>query len=87
MILGNAYAENFQVDTELNFLLQLEREPLLKTMKANNIFLLQAQTNINISQFDIKTSKAQFLPTVGLIGSYGWNESTCSCCTKSRKFK
>ncbi|MGC1204629.1 MAG: TolC family protein [Flavobacteriaceae bacterium] len=75
VILGNAYAENFQVDTELNFLLQLEREPLLKTMKANNIFLLQAQTNINISQFDIKTSKAQFLPTVGLIGSYGWNES------------
>lgn len=74
-ILGNAYAENFQVDTELNFLHQLERESLLKTMKANNIFLLQAQTNINISQYDIKTGKAQFLPTVGLIGSYGWNES------------
>jgi outer membrane protein TolC len=33
------------------------------------------QKNINISQFDIKTNKAQFLPTIGLVGSYGWNES------------
>lgn len=75
VIMGNAYAEDFKVNTDLNFLLQLDKETLLEKMKANNVTLLQTQSNININQFDIKTSKAQFLPTVGLVGSYGWNES------------
>ncbi|MDN3492839.1 TolC family protein [Winogradskyella bathintestinalis] len=76
VILGNKRSEEFQVETELNFLLQLDKTILLEKMKLNNVSLLQAESNINISQFDIKTNKAQFLPTVGLIGSYGWNEST-----------
>ncbi|WP_370002135.1 TolC family protein [Winogradskyella sp.] len=75
VVMGNAYAEDFKVNTDLNFLLQLDKETLLEKMKANNVTLLQTQSNININQFDIKTSKAQFLPTVGLVGSYGWNES------------
>ncbi|NNE32198.1 MAG: TolC family protein [Winogradskyella sp.] len=75
VVLGNAYSENFQVDTALNFLLQLDKENLFQKLKARNVTLLQAQRNINISQYDIRTSKAQFLPTVGLVGAYGWNES------------
>ena len=75
-VLGNQLSEIFEVDTEVNFLLQLNKEELLDKAKANNVSLLQAEKSINISEFDIKTNKAQFLPTVGLVGSYGWNESS-----------
>ena len=37
--------------------------------------LLQAQSNIIISDYDIKVSKSGYLPTVGLTGSYGWNRN------------
>lgn len=76
VVMGSAYAENFKVNTDVSFLLQLDKEELFQKFKANNVTLLQAQRNINISEYDIKTSKAQFLPSVGLVGSYGWNEST-----------
>ena len=76
LVMGNAYSEDFEVNTDLSFLLQLDREELLTKLKENNVSLLQAQSNINISQFNVKTNKAQLLPTVGLVGSYGWNEIT-----------
>jgi len=76
VILGNQISEEYTVDTNLNFLLQLNKDELLEQTKNNNVTLLQAERNINISQFDIKTNKAQFLPTIGLVGSYGWNESS-----------
>ncbi|WP_431137372.1 TolC family protein [Psychroserpens mesophilus] len=76
VVLGNQLSQDFEVDTTIDFLLQLNKENLLEKTKANNVTLLQANKNIEISQLDIKTSKAQFLPTVGLFGSYGWNEST-----------
>lgn len=76
VILGNQFYNNFNVNKEVIFLLQLNKEDLLAKTKANNVSLLQADKNINISQYDIKSSKSQFLPTVGLTGSYGWNESS-----------
>lgn len=75
-VLGNQIIENYDVDTRLRFLLQLNKEDLLEKTKQNNVSLLQAEKNINISQFDMKTNRAQFLPTIGLVGSYGWNESS-----------
>ncbi|MBR9844903.1 MAG: TolC family protein [Algicola sp.] len=75
VVLGNQLNQDFKVDTTIRFLLQLDKDDLLEKTKANNVTLLQANKNINISQLDIKTSRAQFLPTVGLVGSYGWNES------------
>ncbi|MEM5564151.1 TolC family protein [Psychroserpens sp. AS72] len=76
VVLGNQILEDYNVDTDLSFLLALNKEELLEKTKANNVSLLQTERNINISQFDIKTNKAQFLPTIGLVGSYGWNESS-----------
>ncbi len=75
VVLGNQLSNEFKVDTSIDFMLQLNKEELLEKTKANNVSLLQAEKNINISKFDIKTSKAQFLPTVGLTGTYGWNKS------------
>ena len=76
VVMGNSYAEDFNVNTDVSFLLQLSKEELLTKTKANNVLILKTERNINISQFDIKTNRAQFLPTVGLVGSYGWNETT-----------
>lgn len=76
VVLGNQLTFDFNVDTDINFLIQLNREDLLEKTKLNNVTLLQAEKNIAISQFDIKTSRAQLLPSIGLVGSYGWNESS-----------
>ena len=42
---------------------------------ANNVLLLQAEQNILISEFSLKASKSGYLPSVGLFGTYGWNEN------------
>lgn len=76
VVLGNQIVSDYSVDTDLSFLLQLNKDVLLEQTKQNNISLLQSDKNIRISEFDIKTNKAQFLPTIGLVGSYGWNESS-----------
>ncbi len=75
VVLGNQLSDTFDVNTDVDFLLQLNKEELLSKAKANNVTLLQAEKNITISEFDIKTNSAQFLPTIGLNGSYGWNKN------------
>lgn len=75
VLLGNKASEEYNVDTTIDFMLELNKDDLLEKTKANNVSLLQAEKNINISKFDIKTNKAQFLPTVDLTGTYGWNKN------------
>jgi outer membrane protein TolC len=40
-----------------------------------NTRLLIVEKDIAISNLDKKIAKSSYLPTIGLIGSYGWNES------------
>ena len=65
----------FQVDTLVDFIPELQIESFLEQSSYNNVSLLQAQSNIIISDYDIKVSKSGYLPTVGLTGSYGWNRN------------
>lgn len=76
VVLGNRMTSDFSVQTNVSFILQLNKEALLEKTKTNNVSLLLAENNINIGQLDVKRSKAQFLPAIGLQGSYGWNESS-----------
>ncbi|NCO63913.1 MAG: TolC family protein [Flavobacteriales bacterium] len=76
VVLGNVIAHDFDVDTAINFDVLFIKEELFEKAKTRNIALLQVEKNINISQFDIKTNKAQLFPTIGVVGSYGWNESS-----------
>ena len=71
VVIGNQIKENFNVKTDLKFLLDLDKDELLTKTKANNVALLQAERNISIGEIDIKSRKSQYLPTIGLIGSYG----------------
>lgn len=75
LVIGNVLENNFEVDTEIDFAIQLNKEDLFEKAKASNIALLQIDKNIIISSYDIKSGKSTYLPTIGLTGSYGWNEN------------
>ncbi|WP_438425779.1 TolC family protein [Aquimarina macrocephali] len=75
VILDNDLAYEFEVDTIIKFIPKLELEEYLSKSTENNITLLQNESNIRISDYDIKVSKSGYLPSIGLTGSYGWNEN------------
>jgi len=75
VVLGNSVTSEFDVETAINFILRFNKEDLFNKMKANNVTLLQVENNIRINQFLVKANKSGFLPTIGLTGSYGWNQN------------
>jgi len=75
VILGNSVDINFEVDTIINFVLNLNRTDLRNKVKDNNVTLMQIKKNLLINEYDVKTWKSDFLPTLGLTGSYGWNKN------------
>jgi len=75
VLLANQTQQDFQVDTTVAFIPELILDEYIKSAPENNVTLLQNQSNIQLSEYDVKVSKSGYLPTVGLIGSYGWNEN------------
>lgn len=75
VVLGNAYENEFSVDTLVNFKIDISKQDLFDKMKSNNVSLLQIEKNIAINEFTIKANKSGYLPTVGLTGTYGWNKN------------
>ncbi len=74
VVLNTNLERNFKVDTTVVFTDSLVLENFLQEADTNNVRLLQAEKNIKISDFNYRASKSVYLPTVGLTGSYGWNE-------------
>ncbi len=74
-VTGNTISQEFSVDTTITFSLQLNKRELLNKLYKNNITLIQNETDIAINEFTVKANKSGYLPTLGLIGSYGWNKS------------
>jgi len=64
----------FEVDTVIEFTSPLVMEQYLQAADTNNVRLQQANINQSIIDYSHKASKAIFLPSLGLTGSYGWNE-------------
>ena len=75
VVTGNSVKREFAVDTSVTFLMQLNKEELLEKVLNNNITLIQNEKNIAINDFTVKANKSGYLPTVGLTGTYGWNEN------------
>ena len=75
IIMGVQKNSAYEVETEVDFITLFSFEELLIKAKENNVLLKQNQTNIAISEFNIKANKSGFLPTVGITSSYGWNKS------------
>jgi len=75
LVLGNALTTDFNVDTNVSFSNLYDENEMKEKAIANNINLLQIDKSIDISSLGIKTEKSAYLPTVGLLGSYGWNKN------------
>jgi len=75
VIVDNELEKQFTVDTVINFVSRLEIDSYIEKSIENNVTLLQNESNIKISDYDVKVSKSGYLPTIGLNGSYGWNEN------------
>ena len=76
VLLNREFNNNqFEVDTTVNFVTDLELENFVDEAEMNNVSLLQIEQNLEISDYDIKINKSGYLPTVDLTGSYGWNKN------------
>jgi outer membrane protein len=64
----------FRVDTVVRFANPLQIEGYLNAADSTNVRLLQARRNQSIVDYTYKASKSVYLPSIGLTGSYGWNE-------------
>ena len=75
IILGTQKEVNYQVETEISFNKIMNLKDLHQKTITNNTLLKQNEKNIAISEFNIKINKANYLPSLGLSTSYGWNKS------------
>jgi outer membrane protein TolC len=63
------------VDTEVFFNEIMNFDDLTQKTFENNSTLKQNEINLAISEFNIKINKSNYLPSLGLNTSYGWNKS------------
>ena len=75
VVLGQKEAPYFSVDTTVLFSITPSKEDLFEQVKTNNVVLQQVEKNIIISDFQVKANRSGYLPTIGLTGTYGWNEN------------
>ena len=75
IILGIDKEVNYVVETDVYFAEIMNFDDLQEKTLANNSLLKQNEQNVAISEFNIKINKANYLPTLDLNTSYGWNKS------------
>ncbi|WP_340199963.1 TolC family protein [Ascidiimonas sp. W6] len=75
LVINRELSKEFKVDTTVAFVPDLKMQNLYKNAKENNINMLQLKKNLAINMLAVRSGYSNFLPTVGLTGSYGWNES------------
>lgn len=74
VLLNDDLNEMFSVDTAVTFLDDLTLEAMKKTAKSENVRVLIAESNKQLSVYGVKFQRALELPRFGLTGAYGWNE-------------
>ena len=75
VILARNVNIDFEVDTTVVYALDLNLDNLLLSANSNNKILLQAEKNIELSNYNLKISKSTWYPNIGINGGYGWNRS------------
>lgn len=75
IILGGEQDTDFDVETKVNFISLLSFDDMLIMAKEKNVILNQIEKDILISEYNIRVNRGDYLPSVGLSGSYGWNKS------------
>jgi outer membrane protein TolC len=75
IIMGGQQKTDFEVETSVDFIALESFDKMLSKAKENNVLLNQIEKDILISEYNIRANKGDYLPSVGLNGSYGWNKS------------
>ena len=75
VVINTDLSANFKVDTNVVFSPMLKVERFVEDHEINNVSLLQIEKNLEISAYDEKISRSGYLPTIDLVGSYGWNRN------------
>ena len=75
LVLGKTLLDGFNIDTAIVFDNLYDKDELLEKAKSNNVNLLQINKSIDINALGVNSEKSAFLPTIGLVGSYGWNKN------------
>lgn len=73
LLMNQPINQNFNVELDLEFIDNIKIQSWLETATDNNVEILKQKRNSKINSYDIKISQSGYLPTVGLVGSYGWN--------------
>ncbi|MHA7830633.1 MAG: TolC family protein [Flagellimonas sp.] len=75
LILNRDLEDQFLADTTVTFIPSLEMEAMYDEAQLNNVRLQIVEKDLNMGLNDIRVAKSGYLPTIGLTGTYGWNES------------
>lgn len=75
VVLARELEDFRRADTTVTFVSDLLIDSYIEKASDNNVSLLQINQDIVITDYQIKQAKGLFLPTIGLTGSYGWNQS------------
>ncbi|AEM69882.1 outer membrane efflux protein [Allomuricauda ruestringensis DSM 13258] len=75
LILNRNLSAQFSADTTVTFVPGLQMENMYNEAQMNNVRLQIVEKDINMGLNDIRVAKSGYLPTIGLTGTYGWNES------------
>jgi len=75
LILNRDLSSTFMADTTVSFVPGLQMENMRNDAEINNVRLQLVEKEITIGRYNVKAAKSNFLPTIGLTGTYGWNES------------
>ncbi len=75
VVIGNDEIPDFNVDTNIQFIITKKKQELYELLRNNNITLLQLEKNIKVSDFELKANKSGYLPTIGLTSTYGWSKN------------
>lgn len=73
LMLNQPINQDFDVDTEVNFIPEIQITTWIETAEQFNVELMQQRSLKQINAYDLKVSQSGYLPTLGLVGSYGWN--------------
>jgi len=75
LILNRELSSQFSADTTVNFVPELQMESMFNEAQLNNVRLQIVEKDLNMGLNDIMVAKSGYLPTIGLTGTFGWNES------------
>lgn len=75
VVLGRPINTNFEVTTEVEYILGLNLASLMKSAEENNVTVLQARKNIELGEYTIRMNRAGYMPNVALTSSYAWTKS------------